>query len=205
MPDLKGATNVYLVLAFVVPGLIIAWTRAQFITGRLMAMKDNFIAYLALSVIYYAVAFPAVEYLLTFKDAGWAKALAWLTIVFVGPFVAGLLLGLASQREWLRVLATRLGINTVHASPTAWDRVFANRRGSTFVMVTLADGSIVAGVFGSRSFASSEPSERDLLIEEIWDVAETGAWTQRPEKIAIYVPAKEVKHVQFWTHQGAIQ
>lgn len=70
MPDLKGAANVYLVLALVVPGMLIVWARAQFITGRLQPVKDAVVAYLALSVVYYALAFPAVEYALTFERPG---------------------------------------------------------------------------------------------------------------------------------------
>lgn len=202
MLDLKGAANIYLVLAFIVPGLLIVWARAQFITGRLQPVKDAAVAYLALSVIYYAFAFPAVEYALAFKEPGWPKAMAWLCIVFVGPLLVGLLLGLATQKQWLRRIAAKLGINPVHATPTAWDLVFADRVGGTFVMATLSDGSTVSGLFGTGSFASSDPAERDLLIEEIWDVDEAGVWSPKPERIAIYLTAKEIKHVQFWTPQG---
>lgn len=202
MLDLKGAANVYLVLALVVPGLLIVWARAQFITGRLQPVKDAAVAYLALSVVYYALAFPMVEYALTFERPGWPKALAWLAIVFIGPLATGAMLGIAAQREWLRALAAKLGINPVHATPTAWDFTFADRRNATFVMATLADGSTVSGLFGTGSFASSDPAERDLLIEEVWDVDDAGLWSPKPERIAIYLTAKEIRHVQFWTDQG---
>lgn len=33
-------------------------------------------------------------------------------------------------------------------------------------MVTLEDGEMVAGFFGTNSFASSDTAERDLYIEE---------------------------------------
>jgi uncharacterized protein DUF6338 len=64
-------------------------------------------------------------------------------------------------------------------------------------MVTLTDGT-VSGVFGDMSFASSDPTERDLYIEEIWDVSESGEWTRRPERVGILIPSKEIKSVQFW-------
>jgi hypothetical protein len=61
MPDLKNLENIYLVVAFIVPGLIITYTRAQFITGRTRSPSDSVLVYLALSVIYYGLALPGLQ------------------------------------------------------------------------------------------------------------------------------------------------
>jgi hypothetical protein len=41
MPDFKGTENFYLVLFFIVPGLIIVSVRSRFITGRMPSLTDN--------------------------------------------------------------------------------------------------------------------------------------------------------------------
>ena len=195
---MKGLDNVYLVLAFVVPGLIVTYVRSQFVTGRMRSPKDDAVAYLALSVLYYGIAFPGIEYLLANDRPGWPKAAGWVALVIVGPAIFGLILGVIAGKGWLRRLAARLGLNTVHHLPTAWDFAFAGRRETTYVLATLVDGVEVAGAFGTRSFASSDPAERDLLIEEIVDIGPDGQWTNRRERTAILIPAKQIKHVQFW-------
>jgi hypothetical protein len=65
MPDMKSVDNVYLVLGFLVPGLIIIFVRAQFTTGRIPPHKEALLTYLTLSVIYYAFVLPAVAFVLT--------------------------------------------------------------------------------------------------------------------------------------------
>jgi hypothetical protein len=43
------------VLGYIVPGLIIVYIRAQFLTGRLGPHKDALLSYFTLSVIYLAL------------------------------------------------------------------------------------------------------------------------------------------------------
>jgi hypothetical protein len=132
---------------------------------------------------------------------GLARTALWFALAFLGPAIFGMLLGVSVQRGWGRWFAHKLRLNPVHASPTAWDwRFSAATSGARYVLVTLADGT-VAGVFGENSFASSDPTERDLYIEEMIDISDTGQWSRRPEKVGILIPGKEIKNVQFWGHQ----
>jgi NhaP-type Na+/H+ or K+/H+ antiporter len=200
MPDLKNLENVYLVIAFIVPGLIITYARSQFITGRSRSHTENTIVYLALSVVYYGIALPGFEYVVAMVPS-WRRTVAWFLLTFIGPAIFGLVLGVTVQRGWGRWLAHRLRLNPIHAFPTAWDWKFAGAsKGARYVLVTVGDGTI-AGVFGENSFASSDPVERDLYIEEVWDRSDTGEWTRRSERAGILIPGKEIKNVQFWEHQ----
>lgn len=49
MPDLKGFENVQLVIAFIVPGLIIAYVRARFVNGRMDKFSEAILSYLSLT------------------------------------------------------------------------------------------------------------------------------------------------------------
>lgn len=65
-------------------------------------------------------------------------------------------------------------------------------------MVSLTSGESVAGFFGPDSFASSDESERDIYIEEEYDVSDQGTWTPRPAKVGILIPVKEIRNIEFW-------
>jgi hypothetical protein len=198
MPDLKGLENVQFVMAFIVPGLIISYVRARFTNGRMEKLSDAALAYFALAVVYYGLTLPLLYYIIE-VPAGLLKNICWWALIAVGPSLFGMLLGVSTQQGWLRRLAHKLGMRPIHSTPNAWDWRFGACP-PCFVLVTLANGDTVAGLFGEASFASSDPAERDIYIEEIWDVPDDGdAWIRREERQGILLPAKEVRHVQFWS------
>lgn len=197
MPDMKDWANVQLVIAFIVPGLIISYVRARFITGRMEKLSDSMLGYVALTVVYYGFALPFVHGIVTLPP-GWMNNLAWWAVVIVGPAVLGLLLGVGAEQGWLRWLAHKLGLNPVHSTPNAWDWRFRSKAGC-YVLVTLSDGGTAAGFFGTQSFASSDPAEPDLYIQELMDVPDDGgAWTPQAIKKGILIPAKEIRYVNFY-------
>ena len=140
MEEIKSLDGIYLALAFLTPGLIALWIRAQFTTGRIPSVREGALAYLTVSVIYYAIAFPAVEAALKIQAPGWNKALAWLGLVIIGPAAFGFLLGLLAKWQPIRRMIRHFGINPVHEIPTAWDWQFG-RISSQIVLVTLTDGT----------------------------------------------------------------
>lgn len=193
LPDLK---NVYLITAFIVPGLIIIYMRSRFVTGRMEKMSDAVLGYLVVTLIYYGLSVPAIAGILSLEQ-GLRKTLFWWALIIVGPAVCGLLLGVATQREWLRWIAVKLRLRMVHNTPTSWDWRFSNCEHARFILVTLTDGSLVAGIFGKGSFASTDPSERDLYIQEQMDVSDEGSWSYREEPTGILLTAKEIRYVEF--------
>ncbi|MCP1561891.1 UNVERIFIED_ORG: uncharacterized membrane protein YbhN (UPF0104 family) [Methylobacterium sp. SuP10 SLI 274] len=196
MPDLKDLNNIYLIAAFIIPGLIISYMRSRFITGRMEKFSDAALGYLTLTLVYYGFALPLVGWILTFEQ-GPVKTLLWWSLLIAGPVVFGLVLGVATQREWLRWIANKLRLRMVHNTPTSWDWRFSNCQNARFVMVTLSDGSSVAGIFGTGSFASTDPAERDIYIEELMDVGEDGSWSYREEPAGVLILAKEIRYIEF--------
>jgi len=55
MTEVKSLDRLSIVFGYLVPGLIIIYVRAQFLTGRLLPHKDAVPSYFTLSVIYLAV------------------------------------------------------------------------------------------------------------------------------------------------------
>lgn len=194
VPDMKSVDNIYLVLGFLVPGLIMTWVRAQFTTGRISLPKEALLVYLAQSVAYYAFVLPAVEFVVE-RSPGYGRAAGWILLVFAGPAILGLALGLNARHGFARSLLGRLKLPVIHVMPTAWDWKFAANR-SHWVLVTLKDGTRFAGIFGAASFASSDPAERDLYLEKVYDLDDDDNWIDRGEKGALLV-AGEIRSVEF--------
>ena len=196
MPDLKNINDYYYISVLIVPGVIITYVRAQFISGRMGKLSESILAYLTLTIIYYGLIGALISYVISL-DHGLFKLFLWWSLIIIGPAIFGILLGMAAQYGWGRWIAANLRLKVVHATPTSWDWRFANCPTARFVIVTLADGSTVAGIFGTESFASTEPTERDLYIQEIMDVSDEGAWAWRNEVTGILIAAKEIRFVEF--------
>jgi hypothetical protein len=195
---LKAPENLYLLLFFIVPGLVIVYVRSRFISGRMPSHAENVLGYLVLSLLYYSIVLPFIAQALNLREPWIARAAAWTMLTLVGPALFGLLLGVWAQKEWGVWLANKIGLSTIHVIPAAWDWRFSKMpRGGMFVMVTLTSGERVAGLFGTKTFASSDTAERDLYLEEEYSV-DGDNWETRPARVGILIPVKEVRYIEFW-------
>ena len=199
MPDLKSLDNLYLILGFLVPGLIVLFVRSQFVTGRRPPHAAALLSYLTVSIIYYALALPLVDFVLSIQEPGYLKALAWFGLVFVGPAIFGLLLGINIQQGLLRRFLRWCRLNPIHVMPTAWDWKFGGMK-DEWVLVTLKDGTRFAGFCGQHSFISSDPTERDIYIQWIYDIGDNNKWSPRGDT-GVLIAAGEIRTVEFWPYK----
>jgi hypothetical protein len=95
-------------------------------------------------------------------------------------------------------LANIAGLGLAHPTAAAWDYAFGNIRTGTFVLITLNDGSEVAGLIGASSFASSSREERDLLLEQVWSIDAQGKWNQATPARSILLCGKDIRHVEIF-------
>lgn len=198
MPDLKSLDNIYLLLGFLAPGMIILFIRSQFTTGRIPSQAEASLAYLAISVIYYAIALPLIEAVQSAHLIGYERAAAWFGLVFVGPAILGLLLGVDVQKGYFFRLIKWIGLHPVHAIPTAWDWKFS-AMGMQWVLVTLKNGTRFAGLCDSASFISSDPKERDIYIGKLYDVDDNNEWTPSGGK-GLLIASGEISTIEFWPY-----
>ena len=198
MLDFKSLDNLYLILGFIVPGLIVLFVRSQFITGRNPPHTKVLLSYLTISIIYYALALPLVDLVLSIKVPGYGEALAWFGLVFVGPTIFGLLLGINIQKGLFWRFLKWCGLNPVHVMPTAWDWKFGGMV-EQWVLVTLKDGTRFAGFCGADSFMSSDPAERDIYIQWIYDIDENNKWTSRGNN-GVLITTGEIRTIEFWPY-----
>lgn len=201
MPEVKSLEQLNLIAAFIVPGLIATFVRAQFLTGRMPGTKDNLLAFFTLSLVWYGLSAPFVTWLEQAAAAPYVRPWWWILSTVIGPACFGALLGLDASCGWSRWLMTKCGLRVVHVMPTAWDWKFGKSE-SCWVLVTLKDGSRVAGFCGPDSFISSDPKERDLYLGRIYAMNEDNTWVPQGEK-SILIPHGEVRYIEFWPDHPA--
>jgi len=196
MPDFTNPGTIYLTFALVVPGLVITYFRAQFLTGRMQKHSEALLTYLALSAIYGAIALPFIGWLQASTPSAHLAIWHWFIIVFFGPALLGTILGYVTRTEALRRLLHYFGINPVHAVPTAWDWKFGNM-GQQLVIVTLKDDTKFAGYCGRGSFMSSDPAERDLFVEKIYSWGDDDQWIDNGDH-ELWVASNEIRTIEFF-------
>jgi hypothetical protein len=201
MNEVKSIEQLSLILGYLVPGLIIVYLRAQFLTGRIGPHKDALLAYFTLSVIYLTIV-NAVTTLITGNPAPFtAQTPYWLPILLGGSVVFGLLVGANAKWGITRRFLGKFGLNLPHVMTNAWDYRFSQFE-ETLVTVTLKDGSRVSGWCGPRSFAGSDPQCRDLYIEQVYDVDEAGTWHLKTDGKGIYISAGDIRLIEFIPMRG---
>ncbi len=198
MELLKSFDNLYAAMGLLVPGLVILFVRSQFVTDRRPPQSSVLLSYLTVSLIYYAIAFPFLDHIRSMYENKDEKVWAWSILIFVGPAILGLLLGINIQKNLLHRLLQWCGLNPVHAIPTAWDWKFGNMP-PQWVLVTLKDDTRFVGLCGLRSFISSDPAERDIYIEQIYDIDDEDNWSWRGEKGVLIAPG-EIRTIEFWPY-----
>ena len=195
MEGLLKPETLALFLMFAVPGIIALYIRAQFLTGRLPAIAEGSIAYVILSLVYQGIVYPFARPLYASTDYNIWYWIGWFSILFVAPSILGLLLGLNIRKGWLKRLVNKLGFSTIHPIHSAWDWHFSKCE-ECWVIVVLKDGTKWYGWMGINSFMSSDSSERDIFIEEVYQMNEEGSpWGPRNSKV--WIAQGEIQSLEF--------
>jgi hypothetical protein len=147
----------------------------------------------------YAVCSPLIYLLVTgvlFVNKPSAQAITWFGIIFVSPTLLALIVAGASQKRLLGSFSRYLRLRPISPIPTGWDWIFG-RTDPCYVLVTLRDGSAVAGYFGTQSMASSDPAHRDLYLERVFVVPPEGPWEPVQRSEGIYIDGSQIAVIEF--------
>ena len=125
----------------------------------------------------------------------WHWILLSLTSV-VGSALLGFVIALIKQSQCISWILSKLKINIMHATPTAWDYLFFNQ-GSAFIIVTLTDDTKLYGWYSSNSFTSSDQDERDIFVEIGYKLSKDGKWEEDTQSGGFYVPKDQIKYIEF--------
>lgn len=90
--------------------------------------------------------------------------------------------------------------NAPHPTLRAWDYVFAQGK-PYYVLVTLSDGTKLAGEYGEGSFTSSYPEDPQIYLIKTWVVNDDGGFErEREQSEGILILAKDIQSIEFFQH-----
>lgn len=112
-------------------------------------------------------------------------------VTLAGSALLGLIIGIIKQKMPLSKLLNFCGLSTIHPTTLAWDYLFSKQE-SYYVIVKMDDDKIVRGWFSSNSFASSDPDNHDLYIEQCYGEG----WSEDPQSRGIYIPGDQIKYIE---------
>jgi hypothetical protein len=176
--------------------------RNQFITGQERQGNDQLIRFLTYTAINYAIFSAPIYFVLDQNFSSISKAVFWALVILIGPSILGAISGACVQKDLFRPIFHRFGLNPVHVVPTAWDYKFGRMK-AEWLLITLKNGTRFAGFCGGCSFASSDPKERDVFIESVFDLDGNDNWL--PTEKSLFVSAGEITTIEFWPVKQEIE
>jgi hypothetical protein len=198
--SLSSLDTVYVALIFIVPGFLIRAVRSQFVIEQDRTGVDQFVRLLAYSSMSNALFGWAIYLAISYDTAYSFRIVIWTLVILVAPPIVGFVSGIASQKEWLYWALRKIGLSPIHSVPNAWDYKFA-RAGGEWVIVALKNDTFFRGWWAAASFASSDVKERDVLIEQVFELDpenEDGPWVRTDKSVLI--AGGEIRSIEFRPH-----
>jgi hypothetical protein len=193
MPEAKEIKEL---LALIAPGLIILGIRQWFVAAPTPKLEERALNYAAVSAVYFVVATPTVAAVARWLNLNDFTAHAWEYLYL--PSAIGLLFGVGTYFDWPAKIWTLLRVQPVHHIGTAWDYAFRSLPRQTYIVVTLNDGTQVAGLYDGRSFTSSMREERDILVDTMMELDEAGVWSEATPSKRILLCGRDIRAVEFF-------
>src|ERR1035437_34364 len=198
MDGLAKIDAIYVALVFIVPGFVFLSLRNQFVAGQGKLGKEQLLSYLTISGVNFALCGWIIYAAYKNNYGVPMKAASWMLVIIAIPALAGIISGVCNQRDYDRKFYHWLKLEPIHTVPSAWDYKFSKSPGE-WVLVKLKDGTQFGGWWSGQSFASDDRTERDLLIEQVFEVPDTGPWKATAKSLLIM--AGEIQTIEFTPEQ----
>jgi hypothetical protein len=181
-----------LALVFVIPGFIASRVYRLFTPGPPANASEQLYEAISYGMINLAFVFWLPLLVWTDKyvdDNPVLFAVTGLLALVVSPALLGWAAARGRRAKWMLKYVS-------HPAACAWDYFFEQRR-SCFVIVTLQDGTLVAGYWGPNSFASSSPHTGDIYLEQVWRLTDGSLTGPIPGSLGCHIRASDWKLLQF--------
>jgi len=198
---LEVFSDVYFVISVLVPGFIYSGVVTAFVPLRANRERDTLLLrYLTATAFNYGICSPLIYLLVVghiFSAHPARQALCWFFILFMAPVLLATMRAKIIQSDGLGWLYRLIGLRAISPIPTGWDWVFSTAD-PCFVLVTLTDGTEIAGYFGRRSMASSDPERKDIYLETVYKVPKNGRpWVAVPGSLGMHIDGALIAYIEF--------
>lgn len=192
--DIFEADKLFLFVAFVVPGFVTYKAYELFsASSKVEDFGTKIVDAVAYSCANYAILswlIYLVENSLLSKVHPVLYIFFYAFVIFIFPFFSGWL--------WFKIrMSSFFQENAPHPVLLPWDYVFRKQE-ACYAVVTMQDGSKIAGYFGSNSFASSYPAQPQIYLEKEWILNSDGGFEREVESSkGVLVLAADIKSIDF--------
>lgn len=190
--DIWEVNKLVLFIAFVIPGFISIKAYQLVFPGTERATSDQLIDAIAYSSINYALLIFPIDLIESGplrETCRFLYFLFYIFVLFIAPIIWVLIWKYLRTRDFFQR-------NAPHPTAKPWDYVFAQRK-PYWVKVTLKDGSIIAGRYADKSFASSAPAPEQIYLEETWILNDNGGFERVKNNTAgVIILSNEISHIE---------
>lgn len=192
--------NIILAIIFIIPGFIVIGVIERIIPKGKKEYNFKLLDFFIYSFIN-ALLWSIPIYSIYNNLNWWIKNyfLLWIVVIIItiiSPITISLIIICINKYECLRKICEYFKINLIESEPSAWDYKFSNME-AEWIIVTLTDDSTVAGFMGSLSCASSSDNERDLYINEVYEIDENNNWNIVENTDGILIKEQNIKYIEF--------
>lgn len=190
--DIWETSKLFLFIAFAVPGFISLKSYEILCPSSIKSSSDRLIDAVAYSCINYAILFLPIRWVESsgaFDRCPAGYYIFYLFVFVFAPYLWALM--------WKKIRASEFfQRNAPHPVEKPWDYLFGQRK-CYWVKVTLTDGTVIAGRYGTKSFASSTPADEQVYLEEKWILGSEGEFLRKVDRTTgIIILSKNISHLE---------
>lgn len=190
--DIWEIDKLVLFIAFVIPGFISIKWYGLICPGTEKGSSEQLIDAISYSSINYALLIFPITGIESSNIRHSCPLLYYIFYIFVfliAPIIWATLWRYIRTRDFFQK-------NAPHPTLKPWDYVFSQRK-PYWVKVVLKDGSVIAGRYADKSFASSSPAQEQIYLEQTWMLNANGGF-ERPKNntAGIIILSSEISHIE---------
>lgn len=190
--DIWDVDKLALFIAFIIPGFISIKAYQLLFPSATISTSDQLVDAIAYSSINYAVLiFPilGIESSQLKTIHPFLYYVFYIFVLFLAPILWVFIWRFLRTREFFQR-------NAPHPTAKPWDYVFSQRK-PCWMKVHLKDGTIIAGRYAEKSFASSAPAEEQIYLEETWILNENGGFERaKNNTTGVIILSSEISHIE---------
>lgn len=179
MDFFSGFDKSLLFILLVFPGLVSMQIYRLLLPAKSIEWKTAPIEALFYSIMNFALCLPLLVFVHQngfYKNHPYWYSFVLMVVLLVTPLIWPIVYAKA-------IRCKKLMVKMQLPFPTAWDYYF-DKRHSVWVLAHLKDGTMIGGLFGGDSYATSFPNDGDIFLEKVAKVSSDGAFEKMVEDSA---------------------
>ncbi|EKO4006960.1 DUF6338 family protein [Vibrio fluvialis] len=180
-----------LFIAFVIPGFISIRAYELFFPGNNEDSSKKLIDAITYSCVNYALLFPLIYWVENAQENIIIQVCFYSLVLFFAPVLWVYI--------WKRIRETQYVQDRLpHPANRPWDYVFSQRK-PYWIIVTLKDGTKLAGKYGGKSFVSSCPNKEQIYLEQSWELNAEGGFERAHEQSSgVLIITDEISYLELF-------